>query len=326
MRAITVEGSGRDAKLVIGDVPEPELGAHQIRIEIMATAVNHADLLQRRGLYPPPPGASPVLGLECAGIVESCGPEVRGFAPGDRVMALLPGGGYAERASVDAGSVMRVPDVLSFEEAAGLPEVYLTVFLNLFQIAGLRAGDWTLVHGGGSGIGTAAIALVREADARIIVTCGSAAKLERTRAIGADLALDYNAGEFAPAVREASGVGVAAVLDSIGAPYLAQHLECLRTGGCLVLIGLRGGARAELNMGALLSKRLRIVGSTLRGLPVAEKASIVRGFLTQFGDALEAGRLRPQIDRVLPLEAAQRAHEVVEASEHFGKVILRTRA
>lgn len=321
MQAIRVEGSGRDAKLVLGEAPEPEVGARDVRIRVVATAVNHADLLQRRGLYPPPPGASAILGLECAGVIESCGAEVSELSVGDRVMALLSGGGYAELASVDAGSVLPIPDALGFEEAAAFPEVYLTVFLNLFQIAGLEAGDWALVHGGGSGIGTAAIALVREAGGHIAVTCGSEDKLERARALGADLAVDYKAGDFGPAVREASG-GVAAVLDSIGAPYLEQHLECLRPEGHLVLIGLRGGAKGEIQLATLMTKRLRVVGSTLRPLSSARKAQIVRGFVERFGTALRAGRLRPVLDRVLPLGEAQRAHAVVEASEHFGKVVL----
>jgi len=322
MRAIVVEGKGRDAKLVMGDVLEPQPGPEEVRIRVHATAVNHADLLQRRGLYPPPPGASEVLGLECAGVVESCGPGVADLEPGQRVMALLPGGGYAEYACVHHGSVIPVPQAMSDAQAAGLPEVFLTVFLNLFQIASLRPERWALVHGGGSGIGTASIALVKRAGARIAVTCGSEAKLERARALGADLALDYTAGDFAGPLLEATG-GVDVVLDSIGASYLEQHLRCLAPDGWLVLIGLRGGARAELNLATLLTRRIRIVGSTLRALAVERKAAIVRGFVEQFGAALASGELVPEIDRVLPLSDAQRAHEVVEASEHFGKVVLR---
>ncbi len=328
MRAIRVEGSGRDAKLVLAEAPEPELRDDEVLIRVHATAVNHADLLQRRGLYPPPPGASEILGLECAGVVETVGKSVPtvsdgGFAVGDRVMALLPGGGYAERVAVHAGSVMRVPASLSDEEAAGIPEVALTVHLNLFQLADVRAEDWVLVHGGGSGIGTAAICLVREAGAHIIVTCGSDEKCARARDLGADLALDYHAGDFSEAVVEASGGGVAAILDSIGAPYWAQHIRCLRPDGSLILIGLRGGTKVEANLAPLVGKRIRVIGSTLRALANERKAEIVRRFLAQFGTALEAGRVRFPIDRVLPLSEAQQAHAIVEASQHFGKVVLR---
>jgi putative PIG3 family NAD(P)H quinone oxidoreductase len=326
MKAIAVVGEGKDARLELGEAPRPELRAGELRVAVVASAVNRADLMQRRGLYPPPPGASPVLGLECAGRVLEVAPGVTGFAAGDRVMALLAGGGYAEEACVHAGSVMPVPAGLSLEEAAAIPEVFLTCHLNLFQLAAAPAGGWALVHGGGSGIGTAAIQLLREAGVHSIVTAGSEAKCRRCLELGADVALDYSKGEFAPAVLEATGgQGVDVALDSIGAPYLAQHLSCLRVGGRLVLIGLMGGARAELNLGTLLMKRLSIIGSTLRARSVEEKAEIVRSFQKRFGEALARGRLRPIVDRVLPLAEAQAAHDRVEASEHFGKVVLRVR-
>ena len=323
MKAIAIEGQGKDARLVPGDAPRPELRAGELRIAVAATAVNRADLMQRRGLYPPPPGASPILGLECAGRVLELGPGATGFAVGDRVMALLAGGGYAEEACVDAGSVMPVPAQLSLVEAAAIPEVFLTCHLNLFQLAQVPAGGSALVHGGGSGIGTAAIQLLREAGVRSIVTAGSAEKCARCLELGADAALDYSKGPFAPAVLEQTGgAGVDVALDSIGAPYLEQHLACLRVGGRLVLIGLMGGAKAELNLAMLLMKRLSIIGSTLRTRPVAEKAEIVRGFRARFGEALERGRLRPIVDRVMPLAEAQAAHDRVESSAHFGKVVL----
>jgi tumor protein p53-inducible protein 3 len=323
VKAIAIEGQGKDARLVPGDAPRPELRAGEVRIAVAATAVNRADLMQRRGLYPPPPGASPILGLECAGRILEVAPGVTGFAPGDRVMALLAGGGYAEEACVDAGSVMPVPAQLSLVEAAAIPEVFLTCHLNLFQLAQAPAGGWALVHGGGSGIGTAAIQLLREAGVHSIVTAGSAEKCARCLELGADAALDYSKGPFAPAVLEQTGgAGVDVALDSIGAPYLEQHLACLRVGGRLVLIGLMGGAKAELNLGLLLVKRLSLIGSTLRARPVAEKAEIVRGFRARFGEALERGRLRPIVDRVLPLAEAQAAHDRVESSAHFGKVVL----
>ncbi len=324
MKAIAIEGTGRDAVLVLGEAPSPLLRPGELRIGVAATAVNRADLMQRRGLYPPPPGASPVLGLECSGTVLEVAAGVAGFARGQKVMALLAGGGYAEEACVEAGSVMPVPAGLSLVEAAAIPEVFLTCYLNLFQLAHVPAGGWALVHGGGSGIGTAAIQLLRAAGVRSIVTAGSAAKCARCLELGADVALDYKQGEFAPAVLEKTGgEGVDVVFDSIGAPYMAQHLSCLRIGGRLVLIGLMGGAKAELNLGIVLAKRLTIIGSTLRARPVAEKAEIVRGFLARFGGALESGALRPIVDRVLPLAEAQAAHDLVESSAHFGKVVLR---
>ena len=321
-----IEGQGKDARLGLGDAPRPELRPGELRIAVAATAVNRADLMQARGLYPPPPGASAVLGLECAGTVLETAAGVSRFARGDRVMALLAGGGYAAEACVDAGSAMPVPAGLSLVEAAAIPEVFLTCHLNLFQLAQAPAGGWALVHGGGSGIGTAAIQLLREAGVHSIVTAGSAAKCARCVELGAEVALDYTRGDFAPAVLEKTGgAGVDVVLDSIGAPYVAQHLTCLRIGGRLVLIGLMGGAKVELNLGIVLAKRLSIIGSTLRARPVAEKAEIVRGFLARFGGALASGRLRPIVDRVLPLAEAQAAHELVASSAHFGKVVLRVR-
>lgn len=326
MRAIEVSGEGKAARLQLGEVPAPKPGANELAIDVVATAVNRADLLQSRGLYPPPPGASPILGLECAGVVSEQGAEVRGFRRGDRVMALLAGGGYAERVTVDAGSVMPVPEGMSFATAAAIPEVFLTCYLNLFQLGSVTRGDWVLVHGGGSGIGTAAIALLQASGAHVIVTCGSEAKCARARELGADVALNYREGPFAERVlEETGGEGVALVLDSIGAPYLEAHLRCLRVGGRLVLIGLMGGARTEIQLGLLLAKRLQLIGSTLRARPVEEKAAIVRAFHERFGADLATGRLRPVVDRELPLAQAQEAHDVVERSEHFGKVVLRVR-
>jgi putative PIG3 family NAD(P)H quinone oxidoreductase len=324
VRAIQVVGKGREARLELGDIPAPEPGPDELRIDVAASAVNRADLLQRRGMYPPPAGASPVLGLECAGVVERVGARVRGFTPGDRVMALLPGGGYAEQAVVHAGSVLRVPDALTLLEAGAVPEVFLTCHLTLFEIAEVRAGQTVLVHAGGSGIGTAAIQMLRLAGARVFVTAGSDEKCERCRALGAELAVNYRSADFAAAVREAThGAGVDVVLDCVGAPYLERHVEVLARGGRLVLIGLMGGARAELDLGSLLARHLWIIGSTLRTRPVEEKAALVRSFLERFGDDLTARRIRPIVDCELPLARAQEAHDRVEASQHFGKVVLR---
>jgi len=324
MKAILIDQPGDETVMRLGEAPRPALGPGELRIRVAATAVNRADLLQRQGLYPPPPGASPILGLECAGEVAELGRGVSGWSPGDRVMALLPGGGYAEEVVVDAGSAMGVPPALSLEEAAALPEVFLTVFLNVFQLGALPEGGAALVHGGGSGIGTAAIQLVRAAGGTAVVTAGSEEKCARCRALGAQAAVNYRTGDFVAAAQEATGGrGVDVVLDSIGAPYLERNLKALAVGGRLVIIGLMGGAKAELPMGALLARRLQVIGSTLRARPVAEKAAIVAAFQARFGGRVEQGELRPVVDRVLPLAQAGDAHRAMKASEHFGKIVLR---
>jgi putative PIG3 family NAD(P)H quinone oxidoreductase len=324
MRAIVFDQPGDESVLRLGEAPRPSCGRSDLRIRVRAAGVNRADLLQRQGMYPPPPGASPVLGLECAGIVAEVGGDVRGWQVGERAMALLAGGGYAQEVVVDAGSALHVPAHFSDEQAAAFPEVHLTVFLNVFQIGALPEDGWALVHGGGSGIGTAAIRMIRAAGAHVIVTAGSDEKCRRCLQLGADRAVNYREEDFAAAVKEASdGRGVDVVLDSIGAPYLERNLASLAVGGRLVEIGLMGGAKAELNLGSVLAKRLSIHGSTLRARPVAEKAAIVAGFDAAFGAALRAGRLDPTVDRVLPLAQAGEAHRAMKASEHFGKIVLR---
>ena len=324
MKAIVVDTPGAEDVLKIGEAPSPILGPEDIRIRVRATAVNRADLLQRQGMYPPPPGTSPIIGLECAGDVVEVGRAVRGWNVGERAMALLPGGGYAEEAVVHYGSAMHVPAALSFEEAGALPEVFLTSFLNIFMLGEIPAGGAALVHGGGSGVGTAAITLLKAAGMRALVTAGSDEKCQRCRAHGADVAINYRASDFAPQVREATGgTGVNVVLDSIGGKYLAANLECLALDGRLVIIGLIGGAKADINLAMLLLRRLQVIGSTLRTRSAADKAAIVSQFVERFGDALNAGRIKPVIDRVLPLEQAAEAHRVVQSSVHFGKVVLR---
>ncbi len=326
MRAVLVDEPGDETHLRIGDAPVPELGPGEIRIRVAATAVNRADLLQRQGMYPPPPGASEILGLECAGEVAEVGEGVSGWSPGDRAMALLAGGGYAEEVVVHAGSAMPVPERLSLEQAAAVPEVFLTVFLNVFQLGALPEGGAVLVHGGGSGIGTAAIQLVKAAGGRIAVTAGSEAKCQRCFELGADLALNYRSGDFSQEVKAwTSGHGVDVVLDHIGAPYLEGNLKSLAPGGRLVLIGLMGGAKAEINLGALLVRRQHVIGSTLRARPVEEKAAIVAGFLERFGPDLAEGRIAPVVDAVLPLQAVADAHRRMQASDHFGKLVLTMR-
>jgi tumor protein p53-inducible protein 3 len=324
MKAIIIDHPGDESVLKSGEIDDPVPAAADLLITVRCAALNRADIMQRQGFYPPPPGAPDTLGLECAGIVAAVGAEVKGWRIGDRVMALLPGGGYAEKAVVNFGSAMHVPDGLSDEEAAAMPEVYLTAFLNLFMIAGVKAGQSVLIHGGGSGVGTASIQLLGEAGARSIVTAGSDAKCQQCLKFGADVAINYNAGPFTPQVKTATNNrGVNVILDSIGAAYLSANLEALAQGGALVLIGMMKGVKTEVDLSIVLRRHLRIYGSTLRTRPAAEKAQIVSAFLERFGAALEAGRLRPPIYKVLPLEQAVEAHRMMQASEHFGKIVLR---
>jgi putative PIG3 family NAD(P)H quinone oxidoreductase len=326
VKAIVIEQPGDESCMKLGETASPDMRPGAIRIRVAACAVNRADLLQRQGFYPPPPGASHILGLECAGEVVEVASDVTNFAVGDRAMALLAGGGYSEDVVVSAGSAMKVPERLSYEQAAAVPEVFLTVFLNVFQLAGLKAGDTALVHGGGSGIGTAFIQLVKEAGARCIITAGSEEKCKRCLELGADVAVNYREGDFVAEAKAATGgAGVDVILDSIGGSYLAQNLDALATGGRLVLIGLMGGAKAEIPLGMVLAKRLQVLGSTLRARPDAEKAAIVTGLLAQFGAALDAGTIGPVVDRVMPLADAGDAHRLIKASEHFGKVVLSVR-
>ena len=324
MRAILFDRPGDESVLHIGEAPVPSLGAHDLRLRVRATAINRADLMQRQGLYPPPPGASSILGLECAGEVIEVGAEVRGWKLGQRAMALLAGGGYAEEVVVDAGSALVVPDALSDEEAGAMPEVFLTAFLNIFLLGEPPANGSVLVHGGGSGVGTAATTLCRESGLTIAVTAGSEEKCQACREHGANLAVNYRDGDFTDAVRQlTNGKGVDVVLDCVGGRYLQSNLASLAADGRLVIIGLIGGAKAEIDLASLLIKRLRVIGSTLRARTLEEKARIVAAFDKRFGEALRAGRIRPVIDRVLPLTDAAAGHRAVQASEHFGKVVLK---
>jgi len=324
MKAVIVEKPGDENALKLGEVPEPAIKPDEILIRVRAAGVNRADILQRQGFYPPPPGLSEIIGMECAGEVVAVGANAPGWKIGDRAMALIPGGGYAEKAAAHYGSAMKIPALLSFEEAAGLPEVFLTVFLNFFMLAGIKRGETALIHGGGSGIGTASILLLKEAGVRVIVTAGSDEKCEQCRKLGADVAINYKSGPFAASVKTATeGRGVDAILDSIGGLYLAPNIESLAQGGRLVLIGLMNGTRGELDLAAVLRRHLRIFGSTLRMRPAAEKAQIVAAFLERFGAALDAGKIRPPIYKVIPAADAPTAHRMMQSSEHFGKIILK---
>jgi putative PIG3 family NAD(P)H quinone oxidoreductase len=324
MKAVVFDQPGGEEVLKIGDVAEPAVGPKDLLIRVRYAGVNRADLMQRQGNYPPPPGASPVLGLECAGEVLAVGAQTSGWRVADRAMALLPGGGYAEQAVVDYRSAIHTPQALRDEEAAAFPEVFLTAFLNLFMLAEIKPGETALIHGGGSGVGTAAIQLLALAGARSIVTAGDRAKCDRCVQLGASLAIDYKEGPFAPRVKEATrGRGVDVILDSIGAAYLAQNIEALGHGGRMVLIGLMQGARAEIDLAAVLRRHLRLIGSTLRSRSPEDKGRIVEAFLGRFGAELNAGRLKPPVHAVVSFADAARAHRIMRQSEHFGKIVLR---
>ena len=293
-------------------------------VEIAATAVNRADLLQRQGFYPPPPGASELLGLECSGTVASLGVGVAGWSVGDEVCALLAGGGYAERVAVPAGQLLPVPRGIDLVTAGALPEVTCTVWANVFMLAGLRAGETLLVHGGAGGIGTIAIQLARRHGATVLCTAGSAEKLARCRELGADVGINYRDEDFVARAREATGGrGADVILDNMGAAYLPRNVDALATGGRLVTIGLQGGTKGELDLGVLMMKRAAVHATSLRARPVAEKAAIVASVREHVWPAIEAGEVHVVIDRVLPMTDAAEAHRVIEAGEHVGKVVLR---
>ena len=324
MQAITLPSYGDPEVLTLAELEDPEPGPGEVLLDVAATAVNRADLMQRRGHYPPPPGAPAHPGLECSGTVAALGEGVAGWQVGDRVCALLSGGGYASRVAVPAGQLLPVPAGLSLVEAAALPEVACTVWSNVFQLAALQPGEVLLVHGGASGIGTMAVQLAAHAGARVLTTVGSPAKAERVVALGAERAVLYREEDFVQVVREVAG-GADVVLDGIGASYLARNVDVLADGGRLLVIGLQGGARAELDLSALLRKRGTVHATSLRSRPAAQKAAIVAAVLAVVWPAIEAGHVRPVVDRVLPLAEAAQAHRVVEASEHVGKVVLEVR-
>lgn len=325
MKAVVTSGAGGPDVLGVGEVPDPgPPGAGEVLISVAAAGVNRADIAQRQGYYPPPPGASEVIGLECSGVVAEVGPDVTEFAPGDVVCALLPGGGYAERVVAPVGRVLPVPDGVGLVEAAGLPETVCTVWANVFMLAGLRPGETLLVHGGGSGIGTTAIQLAVATGSRVVVTVGSQAKAERCLELGAAAAIVYSSEDFVEGVRAATeGHGADVILDVVGAAYLDRNLDALATGGRLAIIGLQKGATAEINLGKLMGKRASVSATGLRGRPEAEKAAIVSSVHETVWPLVASGRVKPVVDRVLPLDQVAEAHRVMEAGEHVGKILLR---
>jgi len=323
MRAVIAPEPGGFDALVLTDLPDPEPGAGEVVIDMVATAVNRADLLQRQGRYPPPRGASDVLGLECSGVISAVGADVSEWSVGDEVCALLAGGGYAERVLVPAGQVMPVPDGIDLATAAALPEVACTVWSNVFMVAGLRPVETLLVHGGAGGIGTMAIQLAHALGARVVTTAGSAEKLDVCRSLGADFAIDYREQDFVEEVRAATeGHGADVILDNMGASYLSRNIEALATEGRLVVIGMQGGVKGELDISALMAKRAAVVSTSLRARPVADKSAICAAVVHHVWPLVADGRVTPIVHTTLPLGQVADAHRIMEESSHIGKIVL----
>jgi putative PIG3 family NAD(P)H quinone oxidoreductase len=323
MHAITIPEPGGPEALVWDEVPDPVAGEGEVLVEVVAGAVNRADILQRQGFYDPPPGASRYPGLECSGRIAEVGPGVSGWDVGEEVCALLSGGGYAEKVAIPAGQLLPVPKGIDLKQAAALPEVICTVWSNVFMIAHLRPGETLLVHGGSSGIGTMAIQLAKSIGAKVAVTAGTEEKLERCAELGADILINYREQDFVAEVRKATdGAGADVILDNMGAKYLDRNIQTLAVNGRLAIIGMQGGIKAELNIATLLNKRAAVSATSLRARPVTEKAAIVAAVREHVWPLLEGAHVRPIIDRELPMNEAAAAHRVVEESGHVGKVLL----
>lgn len=326
MHAIEVDQTASGPQLVWREVADPTPLPGEALVEIHASTLNRADLAQAAGNYPPPPGAPDIMGLDMAGEIIGVGEGVTGWRKGDRVCALLAGGGYAERAAVDQRLLMPMPSGWSPEEAACLPEAYLTAYVNIFMEAGFRSGETLLVHGGASGVGTAAIQLVNRAGGRVIATAGRPDKLVACREQGADLVIHYKEDDFVESVSQYTrSEGVDVILDMVGGAYLARNLILLKVGGRVVFIATLGGAEAEIDIGYLMRKRARLIGSVLRPRSLAEKEEIIKRFRRQFWSRIEEGHIRPVIDRVVPVAEAGAAHETMRAYENIGKIVLKVR-
>lgn len=326
MYAVVVTKPGDPDVMSWTDVEDPVPGPGEVLIDVTASGVNRADLMQRQGFYPPPQGAPPYPGLECSGTVAALGPDVTGWQPGDQVCALLSGGGYAQKVAVPVGQLLPVPSPIGLAEAAALPETACTVYSNVFQGARLAAGETLLIHGGSSGIGTMAIQLAKNAGATVAVTAGSAEKLAACRELGADVLINYRDDDFVAKIREATGGrGADVVLDIMGASYLARNVDALAPDGRIAMIGLQGGRRAELDLGLLLAKRGAVMATTLRARPAEQKAAIVSAVRDRVWPLVEAGKIRPVIHCELPMSQAPEAHRIMAASTHIGKILLRAR-
>ena len=323
MRAVVASGPGGPEVLSLGERPDPEPGPDEVAIAVAATAVNRPDLLQRQGHYAPPPGVTDILGLECSGTIAAVGEGVTGWSVGDECCALLAGGGYAERVVCPAGQVMPVPAGVSLQQAASLPEVVCTVWSNVFMIAGLQRDEWILVHGGAGGIGSMAIQLAGALGARVMTTAGSADKLEQCAALGAEVTIDYRRQDFVAEVKAATGGhGADVILDNMGAAYLARNVDALATEGRLVVIGLMGGAKGELDLNQLMGKRGAIISTRLRPRPVDEKAAICAAVVEHVWPLVADGTVRPVISTTMPLAEAGRAHALMTSGESSGKILL----
>ncbi len=320
MKAIVVDA---EKNMNWQDAADPVCGPTDVRIRIHATAINRADLMQRRGMYPPPPGASDVMGLECAGEVAAVGDKVTRFKEGDRVCALLAGGGYAEYCVADQGSVLPVPHGFSFVDAASIPEVYATAWLNLFMEASLLPGEKVILHAGASGVGTAGIQLCNAFGSPCFVTVGSADKLAACLELGATAGWNRHDGSFLDSAKAFAGdPGINVILDPVGAGYLGDNLNLLALNGRLVLIGLMSGAQSDINLGLLMIKRARVIGSTLRARPVAEKAAIMNELYEKVWPRFESGEIKPIVDTVMPVTDAGAAHDLVASDQTIGKVVM----
>ena len=320
MRAVIVTEPGGPEALTVVDLPDPEPGPGEVLVKVAATAVNRADTMQRQGFYPPPPGASDVLGLECSGTVAALGEGVTGWAVGDEVCALLAGGGYAELVAVPAGQLMPVPDGVDLVTAGSIPEVACTVWSNLFMIAGLQPGERLLVHGGSGGIGTFAIQLASAMSAKVFTTAGTAEKLAACADLGADVTINYRDEDFVEVLREAGGADV--ILDNMGAKYLGRNVDALATEGRLVVIGLQGGTKGELDLGTLLRKRGAVIATSLRSRPTEEKAIIAASVVEHVWPLVADGQVRPIVHATMPLDRVADAHRLMEESSHIGKIVL----
>jgi putative PIG3 family NAD(P)H quinone oxidoreductase len=324
MRAVLSREPGGPEVLEVRELPDPTPAPGEVVIDIAASAVNRADLQQRIGVYPPPPGASDVFGMECSGTIAALGDAVERWHVGDEVCALLASGGYADKVAVPAGQVLPVPAGVSLVDAAALPEVACTVWSNVFMIAALQPGETFLVHGGGGGIGTMAIQLAHALGAKVATTVGSDEKAQVCRDLGADVAVNYHAQDFVEEVRRLDESGADVILDHLGAKYLARNVDVLAVEGRLVVIGLMGGRKAELDLGALMSKRGAVIGTALRSRPLEGKAAIVASVEANVWPLVADGTVKPIVHRTVPLDDVRRAHEIVEESSHIGKVLLTT--
>ena len=321
MKAVVVDEPGGPEQLRVRDVPEPAMGRNRVLVDVKASALNRADLLQRRGMYPPPPGASEILGLECAGVVAKVGEGVSSVKVGDRVMGLLAGGGYAERVVIHERMAIPIPPAMSYVEAASIPEAFLTATEALFQRAELEPGQTALIHGAAGGVGTAAVQLARGHGARVIATASNGDKLAKAQELGADILINHRTQDFEEVLTQA-GVSVDVVLDSVGAAYWPKHARLLSNNGKLIVLGLLGGAKVEVDFSTLLRKQLQLVGIVMRSRELIDKILMTQRFISETLPLFERGQLKPVVDTVFSLDNVTLAHQRMEQNENIGKIVL----